>query len=65
MKVEKSSYPGWNKHPVYRCAKTDHWQEVTNWMYSNDCDPFLLSSGSTGYVFQVRANHAWFVLRWA
>lgn len=63
--VEKTSYPGWNKYPVYKCNKTDDWYEVSTWMHQNDCDPFLLSSGSTGYVFQVRDNHAYFVLRWS
>ena len=63
-KVEKTSYPGWNNHPVYRCMKTDDWHEITSWMYKNGCDHFLLSSGSTGYVFQVRENHDWFLLRW-
>ena len=56
-KVEKTSYPGWNK--------TEDWREVSSWMYENESDHFLLSSGSSGYVFQVRANHEWFALRWA
>ena len=64
-KVEKKSYPGWDKFPVYCCKTTNDWKEVSSWMYENNCDPFLLSSGSTGYVFQVRENYAWFVLRWS
>ena len=63
-KVEKTSYPGWNNHPVYRCARTDDWREVRSWMCGNNCDHFLLSTGSTGYVFQVRNNYDWFLLRW-
>lgn len=63
-KVEKTSYPGWNNFPVYQCAKTEDWREVSSWMYENESDHFLLSSGSSGYVFQVRANHEWFALRW-
>ena len=63
-KVESTSYPGWNNFPVYQCKRTDDWHEVTTWMHKNKCDSFLLSSGSTGYVFQVRSNHEWFVLRW-
>lgn len=65
IKVEKTNYPGWSKFPVYRCAKLDDYHEVVDWMYRNESDPFLLSSGSTGYVFQVRENHDWFLLRWA
>lgn len=64
-KVEPTFYPGWNQYPVYRCGNTDDWLEVTTWMRKNHCDHFLLSSGSYGYVFQVRANHEWFLLRWS
>jgi hypothetical protein len=64
MKVEKTTYPGWNQHPVFRCDKMDDVREVLEWAYKNSCDPFYLSTGSTGYVFQIRKNHEWFVLRW-
>jgi hypothetical protein len=64
-KVLKSSYPGWNNHPVYQCSETEDWYEVSSWMHANDCEPFLLSSGGHGYIFQVRKHHAWFVLRWS
>lgn len=64
IRVWKSSYPGWNRHPVYTCGRSEHWHAVTQWMYSNDCDHFLLSSGSTGYTFQVRKNIEWFELKW-
>ena len=64
-KVEKTSYPGWNKFPVYQCRRTDDWHEISSWMYKNGCDPFLLSSGGTGYIFQVRENFSWFALRWS
>lgn len=63
-KIEKSSYDGWNDFPVYNCNKTDLWHEVSFWMRENDCDHFLLSSSSSGYVFQVRKNHEWFLLKW-
>jgi hypothetical protein len=64
VKVETASWPGWNNHPVYHCKEIDHYREVISWAHQNNCDPFLLSSGSSGYVFQVRANHEWFVLKW-
>lgn len=64
MKVTKSSFPGWNSFPVYRCHSTDDWFEVRSWMAENDCDWMLLSSGSHGYTFQIRKNHEWFLLRW-
>lgn len=63
--VEKTSYPGWNQYPVYRCKTTADWHEVSTWMRKNSCDHFLLSSGSNGYVFQVRENYFLFLLRWA
>jgi hypothetical protein len=63
-KVLKSSFPGWNNHPVYQCSETDHWYEVSQWLHKNACDHNLLSSGSHGYIFQVRKNHEWFALRW-
>ena len=65
MKVMKSSYPGFNDHPVYTCIKSDDWHEVSGWMRKNECDHFLLSSGSYGYTFQVRKNYEWFLLRWS
>ena len=64
MKVEKTTYPGWNIHPVYRCDKINDWHEIAAWAFRNSCEPFLLSSGGTGYVFQIRKNYKWFVLRW-
>ncbi len=65
MKVEKTSYAGWDNYPVYCCSKTDDWYEVSSWMHKNSCEPFLLSSGSNrGYVFQVRENIEWFLLKW-
>ncbi len=63
-KLYKTTYPGWNQHPVYCCTKTDDWFEISKWMHKNGCDPFLLSSGSNGYVFQVRQRYDWFILRW-
>jgi uncharacterized secreted protein with C-terminal beta-propeller domain len=63
--VMKTSYPGWNNHPVYYCSKFEDWHEISSWMYKNESDHFLLSSGSNGYIFQVRANLALFLLRWA
>lgn len=62
--INKTTYPGWNKHPVYHIDKIAEYRLIEDWMYRNECDPFLLSSGSNGYTFQVRQNHEWFVLRW-
>ena len=45
--------------------KTDDWHEISSWLYKNSCDPFLLSSGGGGYVFQIRKNYDWFLLRWS
>lgn len=63
--VTRTSYPGWNNYPVYRCNTFDDYNEVLTWMLRNKCKEFLLQSCSTGvHVFQVKSNHAWFVLRW-
>lgn len=64
-KVEKTTYAGWDNYPVYSCRDMDDWSEISEWMYKNGCKPFLLSSGSSRYVFQVRENYDWFVLRWS
>ena len=64
-KVERSTYPGWNNFPVYRCNNSDDYHEVLTWMLRNNCKEFLLQTCSTGsHIFQVKSNHEWFVLRW-
>lgn len=64
MKVMKTTYPGWNQYPVYYCSKTPDWHEVSSWSHQNGCEPMLLSSGIAGYVFQIRKNIEWFILKW-
>lgn len=63
--VKTTHYPGWFNHPVYECKNSDDYNIVRAWMYQTNCDPFLLSSGAGGYVFQVRNNHEWFIMRWS
>lgn len=65
MKVEPTSYPGWAGHPTYLVRTSKDWEEVCLWMYKNKVEHFLLSSGSTGYTFQVRDRKEWFALRWS
>jgi hypothetical protein len=64
MKVESVSYPGWGNHPSYRVPSYDDYIEISSWMYKFKVEHFLLSSGSTGYIFQVRKNRDWFALKW-
>jgi hypothetical protein len=64
MKVERTTYPGWTNHPAYRVSKIQDWFEICAWMNCNKVEHFLLSSGSSGYVFQVRDNKEWFMLKW-
>lgn len=64
MKVEPTSYPGWNNHPCYRVENFQDWLDICAWMYKNKVEHFLLSSGSSGYTFQVRDRKEWFMLRW-
>ena len=64
MKIQRTSYPGWNNHPVYCVSTSEDWWELGQWMRQNSVEYFLLSSGSPGYTFQIRENHSWFALRW-
>ena len=64
MKVEPTSYPGWSGHPTYLVRTFKDYQEVCMWMYKNQVEHFLLSSGSPGYTFQVRDKKEWFALKW-
>jgi hypothetical protein len=64
MKVERTSYPGWVGHPTYLVRTFRDWEEVCMWMYRNQVEHFLLSSGSAGYTFQVRDKKEWFELKW-
>jgi hypothetical protein len=63
--VERTTYPGWHTFPVYRCRSHDDYLEVSAWMRANEVESFMLSTSSSGeYIFQVKSNHEWFVLRW-
>lgn len=64
MRIESTTYPGWNNYPTYHVSTFSDWQELCFWMYKNKVKHFLLSSGSTGYTFQVKENNDWFILRW-
>ncbi len=64
MKIERTSYPGWNNHPSYHVNSFTDYMEICQWMYKNEVEHFLLSSGSNGYTFQVRDKKEWFMLRW-
>lgn len=65
MKVESTSYPGWAGYPTYIVRTFQEWLDIYGWMRENKVEHFLLSSGSNGYIFQVRENKEWFALRWA
>lgn len=64
MKVKLSHFAGWNNYPVYTVNTFKDYEEITRWMRANGVEQFLLSSGSTGYTFQVKHNHEWFALKW-
>ena len=64
MKIESTTYPGWNNYPTYRVSAFQDWLDIIGWMRKNKVEYFLLSSGSTGYTFQVKENNEWFMLRW-
>lgn len=62
--VEKTIYPGWESYPAYRCRTYEEYREISDWMYDNGVKTYLLTSGSGGYIFQIRGNHLMFQLRW-
>ena len=62
--VERSGYSGWNDYPVYQIRNFEEYTKVCKWMAENNVKYFLLSSGYSGYVFQVKSNAEWFSLRW-
>lgn len=64
MKIEKTKYPGWDQHPVYRVGSFSDYQSIRDWMDQNIVEHFLLSSGGLGYTFQVKSKHDWFMLKW-
>lgn len=64
MKIKSGRYPGWDNFPIYTVSNWKDYCELTMWMRGNGVEHFMLSSGSTGYTFQVKHNHEWFALRW-
>ena len=67
MTVETYRYRSYNgPDPVRRCRYTADWHEVSQWMWANDVEFCLLSSGGeVGYVFVVESRRDWFLLRWS
>jgi len=60
--VKSQYYPGWPNSYYVRTIKD--YEEVCQWMRQNHCEEFLVSSGSSGYTFQVKSNLDWFILKW-
>ncbi len=65
MKIEQYKFNHWNsRYPMFVCSTLKDYQEITKWMRTNSVQHFLWSSGGGGYIFDVRDNAEWFVLRW-
>lgn len=64
MMIKRTTYPGWNKFPVYIVYRYNDYKEVCRWMLENCVESFMVSSGSSGYIFQVKSNLEWFILKW-
>lgn len=64
MTVKRSEYPGWDNYPVYYCKEYMIYKEIFYWMWKNEVDFEVLTTGTYGYKFQVKSRHDWFVLRW-
>lgn len=52
-------------HPIYVCKTLSDYLGVACWMDQNDTKYFLISSGSSGYYFEVRTNTELFALVWS
>ncbi len=66
MKVERYDFNSWSsQYPMYRCRRFEDYQELIWWMRDNGVKYFLWSTGSGGYIFDVRENAEWFELKWA
>lgn len=65
MQIERyKSNPWASKYPMFHCRTWDSYQEACQWMAKNQVEKFLWSSGSHGYIFDVRGGNAdWFLLR--
>jgi hypothetical protein len=66
MKLIPDRYPGWNQHPVYTISQYTQ-SEVDEFFkrcYQLHIETFALSFGNGRQTFQVKTNHALFVLQW-
>lgn len=61
MKV--TPYPGYPDYLVYGVSSYNDYLEISRWASNNQVELFLITSGE-GYIFQVRKNAEWFVLKW-
>jgi len=65
MKIEKGINYWGSPHPMFRCKTKKDYDEIKQWMCKNNVEWFLWSSGSGGYIFDVRGdNAALFKLTW-
>lgn len=64
VNITRTTFPGWEAYPAYHVPLYEDFFNLNIWMNKNDMKPFLLSSGSNGYTFQVRNNTEFFELTW-
>jgi hypothetical protein len=62
--ITRTRFAGWNDYPVYHARTYAEYQAVGQWMAENQVKKFLVSSGGSGYTFQVKSNIEWFMLKW-
>ena len=48
----------------YRIQRLEELDTVLIWLHQNDVDHWMISSGSNGYVIQLRSDPTLFNLRW-
>jgi hypothetical protein len=61
--IEPYPYGGWGPK-CYRAMHHDDLITVELWLRENHVDYWLVSTGSGGYIIQIKGNDALFKLRW-
>jgi hypothetical protein len=61
--VESYPYGGWGPK-CYRIIRLGDFTAVREWLVDNLVDYWLVSTGSGGYIIQIKGDDTLFKLRW-
>ena len=64
MMIEPYPYGGWGPNCYLIRSSADR-SEIYRWLHENAVDHWMVSSGSNGYVIQIKDNFELFTMRWA